>query len=606
MLFARDDRGDIINELSAEIFPCGEFMTDAVLASSYDYRLVVLSILIAITASYAAFDLAGRVTGSYGRERVLWLAGGTIAMGIGIWSMHYTAMTGFHLPVPVQYHWPTMLLSLGCALFGSFVALFVVSRRFIGYGRASAGAVFQGGGIVALHYTAMASMRMQGMQRYSPLLVGASIVVGVGGALLSLHLMLLFRDEPPRQTFRKIASAILMGAGAISGMHYTAMAAATFIRSSMPRDLSKTVSNSTLAIAVVLGSSLVLVLAITACYAGRVQKHKTLLDQLFEEGPQAVALVSGDNRVMRVNREFTRLFGYTAEELEGKQLVDMIVPDEYRTEAERTWESVRDGQRVDTEGLRRRKDRQQFYVAVSLVPFSLPGGEFAVYEIYRDVTERKRADDSLRKLSGQLVRSQDDERRRLARELHDSTGQKLAALGMHLAVVNESRELLDARARSALAETQVLTDDSLREIRTLAYLLHPPELEEVGLADAVYRYVNGFIERSGIHVYLEISPDLGRLPEEIETALFRILQESLSNIHRHSGSPRAGIQISRSANAVTMEVRDEGHGIQTDQSPAAAGVGIAGMRERARQLGGQLDIHSNDSGTTLIVILPLS
>jgi signal transduction histidine kinase len=146
----------------------------------------------------------------------------------------------------------------------------------------------------------------------------------------------------------------------------------------------------------------------------------------------------------------------------------------------------------------------------------------------------------------------------------------------------------------------------------LAYLLHPPELEELGLADAARDYINGFAQRSGIPVELELSSDLGRLPPEVETALFRILQESLNNVHRHSGSPRARVHISRSPASVTMRVEDEGQGMgesalkRDSESAAAPGVGIAGMRERVRQLGGRLEIHSPGSGTTLKVTLPLN
>jgi signal transduction histidine kinase len=213
-------------------------------------------------------------------------------------------------------------------------------------------------------------------------------------------------------------------------------------------------------------------------------------------------------------------------------------------------------------------------------------------------------------LTGQLLQSQDEERRRLARELHDSLGQKLAALGMNLGVVEESAGELDARAKRALGESLALTRESMSEIRTLAYLLHPPELDELGLLDAVNHYVAGFVQRSGIAVDLKLPADSGRLPRQVELAVFRVLQEGLNNIHRHSGANRASVEISRSASAIKMKIVDAGRGVQEDtwpldrNTPVMPGVGIAGMRERIAQLGGRLEIRSTATGTTLEVFIP--
>jgi signal transduction histidine kinase len=206
-------------------------------------------------------------------------------------------------------------------------------------------------------------------------------------------------------------------------------------------------------------------------------------------------------------------------------------------------------------------------------------------------------------LSGRLLRLQDDERRRMARELHDSIGQRLAALTINLSVVNESGNELNARAQRALDETITLADQCLREIRTVSYLLHPPELDHLGLQSALARYIDGFVQRSGIHVELEIAPDLGRLPEQVETALFRIVQECLTNIHRHANSTTASILLARSQSQITLEVRDGGTGMR---SGATQGVGIASMRERAQQLGGWLEIDSLNGGTKVKAVIPLS
>src|ERR1700682_4097240 len=225
-----------------------------VMIGSYDHFLVILSVLIAILASYTALDLAGRVTASRGWARLCWLTGGAISMGIGIWSMHYTGMLAFSLPVPVQYDWPTTLLSLLAGILHSAVALFVVSRRVMGPLRALAGGIFMGAAIATLHYTGMESMRLAGMCRYSPAMVSLSVVLAVAGSLLSLWMAFHFRNEVPGRRLRKAASALLMGAAIVS-MHYTAMAAASFTRAAMVPDLTHAVNVSSLGIAGIGGVS---------------------------------------------------------------------------------------------------------------------------------------------------------------------------------------------------------------------------------------------------------------------------------------------------------------------------------------------------------------
>ncbi|HUJ11454.1 MAG TPA: PAS domain-containing protein [Verrucomicrobiae bacterium] len=235
------------------------------------------------------------------------------------------------------------------------------------------------------------------------------------------------------------------------------------------------------------------------------------------------------------------------------------------------------------------------------------GKVYRIAGIAEDVTERRKSEEALRRLSIQLLQSQDEERRRIARELHDSTGQRLAAVAMHLSAIDGACEALDPAARKALTESCTLLDECLREIRTLSYLLHPPLLDERGLASALSWYVEGAAQRSGIEVGLEISLDLQRLPREIEITLFRVVQEALTNIHRHSGSSTATIRLVADRGTICLEVRDAGTGFLTQRSdglPETMGVGITGMHERVRQLGGRLEIQSGIKGTTLRVVLP--
>src|SRR5216683_499077 len=215
------------------------------LIGSYNYALVSLSVLIAVFASYAALDLAGRVTAASGWTRAVWLLGGAGAMGTGIWSMHYIGMLAFILPIPVAYHWPTVLLSLLAAILASVVALGVVSRQKMGAFRALAGSVLMGAGISSMHYIGMAAMRLPAVCQFNSFLVVLSVVFAVLISLAALWITFHFRDEKKGIGWEKLAGAVVMGA-AIPVMHYTGMAAASFTPSGMPTDLSHAVSISTL------------------------------------------------------------------------------------------------------------------------------------------------------------------------------------------------------------------------------------------------------------------------------------------------------------------------------------------------------------------------
>jgi len=205
---------------------------------------------------------------------------------------------------------------------------------------------------------------------------------------------------------------------------------------------------------------------------------------------------------------------------------------------------------------------------------------------------------------------QDDERRRIARELHDSVGQLLTGLAMNLSVMRTDIERLIKTAGS-ITDSEGLVQEMSREIRTISHLLHPPLLDEVGLSSALPWYIDGFSKRSNIKVDLDFPADFGRLSHELETAIFRVVQECLTNIHRHSESPTARIRIKRSATEVRVLVEDRGKGISAEKQSEMAtdgkpGVGIRGMRERIRQLGGTLEIESNSKGTAVIAYLPLA
>ena len=373
-----------------------------------------------------------------------------------------------------------------------------------------------------------------------------------------------------------------------------------------------------------------------------------LLASIVDSSDDAIISKTLEGVITSWNRGAERLFGYTAKEAIG-QPISMIIPLDRRDEETRILARLRQGEPIEHfDTVRVRKDGTKVEISLSISPVRDAAGKIiGASKIGRDVTGRKRIErelseseqrfrtladaldtqvqfrtqelrrrnaeilqqsDQLRDLSGRLMLAQDEERRRISRELHDSAGQHLAALGMGLARIEDDAKRDPARLSKSIKDAQDLIQDLTREIRTTSYLLHPPMLDESGLSSALRWYIDGLAERSGLSIELNISDNLERLAPEVELAIFRLVQECLTNIHRHSGSKTAVIRIAREADKIYAEVQDHGKGISQERlaevQSKGAGVGIRGMRERVRQSRGELTVDSNALGTKITAIFP--
>ena len=335
--------------------------------------------------------------------------------------------------------------------------------------------------------------------------------------------------------------------------------------------------------------------------------------ELIDAIPQQIWSGLPDGTIDYCNNRWRSYAGLALEDLRGHGWQTMLHPED-RDRVLRDWhESVVSGTPYEQEERHRGADGTYRWFLARGVPLRDAEGHIVRwYGTNTDIEDRKQAEEELRRLSGHLLRSQDEERRRIGRELHDSTGQDLVALATMLGQVRSSIPLVERKSRRLLSECRDLADKCIREVRTLSYLLHPPMLDQAGLGDAIRDYVKGFTKRSEIHVELELSPNFGRMERDVELALFRVVQESLTNIQRHSGSQQVRIRMSRTSDFLTLEVSDIGRGFSAglrrgkEERRLEVGVGIPSMRERIKLIGGRLEIDSTDQGTTVRVTVPVT
>ncbi len=386
-------------------------ISEAALVGIYDYRLVALSVVIAIFASYSALDLAGRVTSARGVTRSIWLSSGAIVMGIGIWSMHYVGMLAFKLPVAVKYDWPTVLLSLLAAIFASAIALFVTSREKMGPFRAATGSLFMGGGIAGMHYIGMAAMRLPARCQYSQKNVAASVILAVVISWIALWLTFHFRENTNSSIWKKVLSAIVMGQ-AIPVMHYTGMAAASFTPSlanqgklSHALNISSLVSVSIIIAALMIQGFTILTAVVDRRFseqASTLETSERRARLILETSLDSYVEMDSEGRITDWNAQAENTFGWGLEDVSGKDLTSLIIPPSCRQFYEHNVRRLRAPHVDHTLHLRfetcaTRRDNRKLPVEITMSAMRRNKARYFAAFV-RDLTQRETAEEKFKGL----------------------------------------------------------------------------------------------------------------------------------------------------------------------------------------------------------------
>ncbi len=321
---------------------------------------------------------------------------------------------------------------------------------------------------------------------------------------------------------------------------------------------------------------------------------------LVERMQQGAAMLNGRGEIIYCTPSLAQLLGVSRESVIGLPLRECLAAVDHSS----CKKLLLEAELGSSEGEMSLRRADGSFVIAHFSFRLLSRDKSATGVLITDLTEQKQQE----KFTSRLQRMQDEERRRIARGLHDSVGQLLVALGLNMARIGKDAPKLSPEAAKLLRDNASMIEEINNEIRTISHLLHPPLLDEVGLPSALRWYIDGFTERSKIQTVLNIPEKLDRLPQDMEIAIFRAVQECLTNIHRHSGSASCVVKIIQDKDHLRVEIADHGRGIPKERLstlPSSGGVGLRGMRERLRQLGGTLEIHSNKSGTSVKATLPI-
>lgn len=628
------------------------------MTGSYDYGLVALSVAISIFAAYAALDLAGRTTASRGRVRLAWLSGGAVAMGLGIWSMHYIGMLAFRLPIPVLYDWPTVLVSLLAAIGASAVALFVVSRRRMDWGRALAGGVIMGGGVATMHYIGMAAMRLPAACHYDRLLWTLSVIVAIVISLIALWLSFHLREDAKVTVSRKSASAVVMGA-AIAAMHYTGMAAARFVPVTGTPDLSHAVHISSLGIAgissvTVLVLGLVILTAVldrrftaqTAALEASELLHRQLqqaVDELKKSEDRLRVLIETipalawtslpDGFTDFVNQRWVDYAGLSLEQIQSTGWTAPFHPEDIGTHLDKWRAAMALGQAFENEArVRRAVDGEYRWFLIRGQPLRDEQGNIVKwYGTMTDIEDGKRAEEALRKAHADLAHvTRVMTMGELAASIAHEVNQPLSGVVLNgntcLRWLAGSEPNLE-EAREAVQ--RIIRDgkragDVIAHIRALSRKTET-EKERIDMNEAIEDVVvlaQGPLRTNRVAIQTKLAPDLAPVlgdRVQLQQVVLNLIMNAIEAMRAVEDRPRELAITSRLAedDGVCVAVQDSGIGLDAKSMEKifdafyttkreGMGMGLSISRSIVSNHGGRLWATPNDGpGATFQFTVPM-
>jgi PAS domain S-box-containing protein len=613
-------------------------MPGMALAGSYDYRLVLLSVIIAMAAAYVALDLAGRTTAARGTSRLWWLAGGALSMGIGIWSMHYIGMLAFSLPVPVLYDFQTVLVSLAAAVFASGIALVVVSRERLGVISMLIGSLAMGGGVGAMHYIGMAAMRMHATCHWDYSVVALSVVIAIVVSLVALWLTFRFRGEQRLLAPLKLVTAAVMGC-AVAGMHYTGMAAATFAPSGAAQDMAGAVSVSTLGVAgITVVTFMVLGLATVTSIVDRrfsaqareLQSSEERYRLLFERSLAGVYQTTLDGRLLDCNDACARMLGYRSrKDCLARFSVDRHLPADVR--ARFIAELKADGTLTAFESSFKRHDGSPVWAleTATLLPGPLIEGTLI------DITERKQAEEALRLAMETAASANRAKSEFLANMSHEIRTPMNGIIGMTelalgTALTREQREYLEmvqVSADSLLTLLNDILDFSKIEARKLDLDIVDFDLGQ--MLDDMIRPLGPRAHQKGLELLYHVAPDVPLALSGDPARLRQVLLNLVINAIKFTERGEVVLRVQREGvdgNTASLHftVTDTGIGIPKDKQAAifdaftqadasttrkfgGTGLGLAIAAQLVSLMKGRIWVESEaGQGTVLHLALPFT